>query len=81
MLRETIRQEIDKLSESQLRKISEFITSIKTQTQQLAKTIPFWQRATPAERAQDFRAWVAQLPQTRLSLIDEAFDRGSIYEY
>lgn len=80
MLRETLKQEIDKLSESQLRKISAFVTSIKTQARQLAKTIPFWQRATPVERAQDFRSWVAQLPQTRSSLPDEAFDRGSIYE-
>ncbi|NJL01737.1 MAG: hypothetical protein HC838_03960 [Spirulinaceae cyanobacterium RM2_2_10] len=40
----------------------------------------FWQRATPIERAQDFRAWVLQLPTTQSSLPDEAFDRGSIYE-
>lgn len=80
MLRDTLKQEIDKLSESQLRKIADFVTSIKAQAQQLAKTVPFWQRATPKERAQDFRDWVAQLPKTSLSLTDEAFDRGSIYE-
>ncbi|HEY9749262.1 MAG TPA: hypothetical protein V6C63_11320, partial [Allocoleopsis sp.] len=40
----------------------------------------FWQRATPAERAEDFRAWVAELPETYLSLPDEAFDRGNLYE-
>lgn len=80
MLRDTLKQEIDKLSESQLRKIADFVISIKVQTQQLSKTIPFWQRATPTERAQDFRDWVAQLPKASLSLTDEAFDRDSIYE-
>ncbi|MEM9009012.1 MAG: hypothetical protein AAGE59_36575 [Cyanobacteria bacterium P01_F01_bin.86] len=80
MLRETLKQEIDKLSESQPRKIADFVTSIKPQTQQLAKTVPFWQRATSKERAQDFRDWAAQLPKTSLSLTDEAFDRDNIYE-
>lgn len=80
MLRETLKQEIDQLSESQLRKLADFVASIKNQAQQLAKSVPFWQRATPIERAEDFRSWVAQLPETRLSLPDEAFDRDNIYE-
>lgn len=80
MLRETLKQEIDKLSDSQLRKIADFINSVKTQAQQLAQIIPFWQRATPVERAEDFRRWVTQLPQTSITLSDEAFDRGNIYE-
>lgn len=80
MLREVLKQEIDQLSESQLRKLADFIASIKNQAQQLVKNVPFWQRATPLERADDFRAWVAQLPETRLSLPDEAFDRDNLYE-
>jgi hypothetical protein len=44
------------------------------------KTVLFWQRATPTERAEDFRLWVDQLPKTNTTLADEAFDRGSIYE-
>ena len=36
--------------------------------------------ATPAERARDFRDWVAQLPTTLVSLPDEAFSRDRIYE-
>ena len=80
MLRETLKQEIDKLSETQLRKIADFVTSIKAQAQQLNKIMPFWQRATPTERAQDFREWVNQLPKTGFSLTDDAFDRDSIYE-
>jgi phytoene dehydrogenase-like protein len=80
MLRETLKQEIDKLSDGQLRKIADFVASIKAQAQQLTKTVPFWQRATPTERAEDFRLWVDQLPKTSTTLADEAFERGSIYE-
>ncbi len=80
MLRETLKREIDQLSESQLRKIADFVTAIKNQAHKLAERIPFWQCATPVERAEDFRSWVSQLPETRLSLPDEAFDRNNIYE-
>ena len=80
MLRENLKQEIDKLNDSQLRKIADFIHSVKAQAQQLAQSTPFWQCATPVERADDFRRWVAQLPNTSITLSDEAFDRGNIYE-
>lgn len=80
MLRDTLKQEIDQLSESQLRKLADFVASIKSQAQRLVESVPFWQRATPRERAEEFRSWVAQLPETRLSLPNEAFDRGNIYE-
>ncbi|MEB3188767.1 MAG: hypothetical protein VKL42_00295 [Snowella sp.] len=80
ILRETLKQEIDQLNENQLGEIAEFVASMKNQTQPAAKAVPFWQRATPIERAIDFRTWVAQLPKTDLSLPDDAFDRGSLYE-
>jgi hypothetical protein len=80
MLRDVIRQEIDKLSESQLKRIAEFIALVKLQPQAMSAKVPFWKSATPTERAQDFRVWVEQLPKTGLSLPDEAFDRSSIYE-
>jgi hypothetical protein len=80
MLRETLKQEIDQLSESHLRKIADFIVALKTHTQNIAQTWPFWKRATPKERAQDLRQWAAQLPTTDVSLPDEAFDRDSIYD-
>ena len=80
MLRETLKQEIDKLSDSQLRKIAGFIDPVKTQAPQLAKATPLWHHATPIERVEDFRKWVAQLPDTSITLADEAFDRGDIYE-
>ena len=80
MLRENLKQEIDKLNDSQLRKIADFINSVKAQAQQLAQSMPFWQRATPVERADNFRRWVAQLPKTSVTQSDKAYDRGNIYE-
>jgi len=80
MLRENLKQEIDTLNESQLAKIAEFVMNIKAHTQQRVKQIPFWQRATPSERSQDFRRWVAGLSKTGLSLSNDAFNRESIYE-
>ena len=42
--------------------------------------IPFWQKATPTERAREFRDWISQLPTTIVSLPDEAFSCDCIYE-
>lgn len=80
MLRDVLKQEIDRLSENQLRRVADFIDLVKLQTQSIAASTPFWQRGTPAERAKDFQAWVEQLPKTGLSLPDDACDRGNIYE-
>jgi len=57
MLRDVLKQEIDKLNDNQLERIAEFIDLVKFQTQNLAQSVPFWQRATSTERAQDFLAW------------------------
>jgi len=56
--------------------------STKAQTQKLADSPTFWQRAASKERARDFQIWVARLPTPTqgISLSDEAFDRDSIYE-
>ncbi len=80
LLQETLKQEINTFSESQLRKIAEMIALLKPRSQEATQTKPFWQSATPLERANDLRKWVAQLPITKLSLSDESCDRGSIYE-
>lgn len=80
MLRETLKQEIDRLNENQLRKIIDLVISFKTQTEPISKDDLFWPHATPLERAQNFRTWVSQLPETRSSLPDEAFDRSTIYD-
>ncbi len=80
MLREKLKQELDKLNEDQLKKIADFIAFIEFQASLAESSAPFWQRATAAERARDFREWVSQLPKTSPSLPDEAFSRDSIYE-
>lgn len=79
-MRETLKQEIDMLNENQLSRIADLVVSIKSHAQQLVQTARFWQRATPEERAQDFRKWTAGLKKNEISLSDEAFDRGNIYE-
>ena len=66
MLRETLKKEIDQLSESHLQAIADYVNALKAQTQ--------------LERSEDFRQWVTQLPHTNVTLADDAFDRGSIYE-
>ena len=80
MLREKLKQELDRLNEEQLKKIANFITFIESQSNQTTSSFPFWLIATPAERATDFRDWVSQLPTTLVSLPDEAFSRDRIYE-
>ncbi|AFZ27830.1 hypothetical protein Cylst_5846 [Cylindrospermum stagnale PCC 7417] len=80
MLREKLKQELDKLNEEQLEKIADFIAFIEFQAKQVSSSTPFWQKATPEERAKEFRNWVFQLPESGLTLPDEAFSRDSIYE-
>lgn len=80
MLRETLKHEIDTLNESQLSRIVVFVDLLKAHARKWVKTEPYWQSATPGERARDFRAWVAGLPKIGPSLSDEAFNRESIYE-
>lgn len=80
MLRENLKKELDKLNDEQLKKIADLIAFIEFQSKQAASSAPFWQRATPAERAREFREWVSQLPKNSPSLSNEAFSRDSIYE-
>lgn len=81
MLKEKIKQKLDRLNEEQLEKIANFISLIESQPDQVESPfIPFWLIATPAERAREFRDWVSQLPTTSVSLPDEAFSRDRIYE-
>lgn len=79
-LRETVKKQIDSLNENQLSRIADYISSLTTQAKTVMKTKPFWQSATPKERAQDFVEWISGLNNTGSSLTDEAFDRASIYE-
>lgn len=78
MLREDLKKELDKLNDEQLKKIADFIADLD-QSRQVTPSTPFWQRATPVERSEEFRRWVLQLPKNGLSLPDEAFSRDAIY--
>ena len=80
ILREKLKQELDKLNVEQLKKIADFIADLEFQSRQVVPSVPFWQRATPSARAREFRDWVLQLTQGSPSLRDEAFSRDSIYE-
>ena len=81
MLREKLKQELDRLNEDQLKKIADFITLIESESDRITSSfVPFWQTATAAERAREFRDWISQLPTTSVSLPDEAFSRDLIYE-
>ncbi|MEM7591922.1 MAG: hypothetical protein AAF383_10470 [Cyanobacteria bacterium P01_A01_bin.83] len=80
MLKDTLKQEIDNLNEEQLKQIADLIISLKVQDKNRSNLKPFWQKATPEERSQDFREWVTQLPHSNISLSDKVFDRISIYD-
>lgn len=81
MLREKLKQELDRLDEEQLQKIADFISFIESKSvRSTSSFVPLWQRATPTERAREFRDWISQLPVTSVSLSDEAFSRDRIYE-
>ena len=77
--RESLKQQIDSLSDKQLAQIAEYISSLRTQATKKLNVRPFWQSATPQERSQDFLQWVNALHKTNLTLPDEAFDRATIY--
>lgn len=79
MLREKVKQEIDELSEEQIKQVESFIAAIKLQSEQPHTSLRPWQTVTPEEWARNFREWTSQLPKTGVSLPDEAFDRGTIY--
>jgi hypothetical protein len=80
MLRETLKQEIDNLDDRQVAQIADLVTQLKTQAEPHTEALPFWQQASPVDRAAHLRAWVSQLPQTGITLPDAAFDRATIYE-
>jgi predicted metalloendopeptidase len=79
MLREELKQRLDKLDDEQLKKIADFIASIETQSKQAARSTPAEQKAISVEKAKEFRKWISHLPQGGLSLPDEAFSRDIIY--
>lgn len=79
MLKEKVKQEIDKLNEDQLKQVESFIEAIQVQSEQSQTPKRFWKTATKEEWLQSFHEWTRQFPKTGVSLPDEAFDRESIY--
>ena len=75
MLRDTLKLEIDQLSEEQLSKLAKLIEEIKAQSN---PTLTGEESAT--QHLQRFRDWTNSRPHTDISLPDEAFDRESIYD-
>ncbi|GAP97536.1 hypothetical protein [Leptolyngbya sp. NIES-2104] len=79
MLRDKVKQEIDRLNEDQLKQVEGFIASIKHQAEKPQALLQSWNAVTPEEWVKSFQEWTAHLPKTGVSLPDEAFDRESIY--
>lgn len=79
MLKEKVKQEIDKLNDEQLKQVESFIASIQAQFEQSQTPKRFWETATKEEWLKSFHEWVEQFPKTEVILPDEAFDRESIY--
>lgn len=84
MLRDKLKSKIDRLSEEQLSLISELIEQLEVQSQQTPKAVSNPEsskdKAAAAERLQRFREWIVSRLHTGISLPDEAFDRGTIYD-
>ncbi|MBD2082789.1 hypothetical protein [Leptolyngbya sp. FACHB-17] len=79
MLKEKVKQEIDKLNEEQLKQVERFIALIKIKVVTPQAVLQSWDAVTPEEWTKSFREWAAQLPKTGVILPDEAYDRESIY--
>ena len=59
---------------------AEIEADIEADAEENLQQLAGWANASPAERSQDFLAWVSSLSQQGPSLPDEAFDRATIYE-
>lgn len=80
MLRDTLKLEIDRLSEAQLNKLAELIEEIKAQPELEAASDLQEKEIAAVDQLQRFREWANHSPLTGISLPDEAFDRGNIYD-
>lgn len=77
MLKEQLKQDLDRLNEVQLQHVMALVRSL--QKQGTPQPVRFWQQATLTERIARLEDWPKHLPQAPV-LPDEACDRGSIYE-
>ena len=73
MLKDTLKKELDSLNEEQLKRIADFVVSLKAQEKQKHQDF----EAIADKLAEDFKAYVGQdIPQ----LSDYAVSREGIYE-
>ncbi|MBE9012258.1 hypothetical protein IQ250_18840 [Pseudanabaenaceae cyanobacterium LEGE 13415] len=79
MLKEKVKQQIDKLNDEQLKQVESFITAIQVQSEQSQTSKRYWETATKEEWLKSFHEWTQQFPKTEVILPDEAYDRESIY--
>lgn len=78
MVKEKLKEEIDKLNEDKQKKIADYMALIQFQSKQVELWYPYWQR-TPSQRAREFPEWVSHLSKNSPSIPDEATIRDSIY--
>ncbi|MDJ1168900.1 hypothetical protein PMG71_05630 [Roseofilum sp. BLCC_M154] len=76
-LKETLKQELDRLNEDQLQQVANFIAFVEFTAKQ--DSFPLWQTTTPAQRAAKWRESVAQPGTISPNLPDSALGRDSIY--
>jgi hypothetical protein len=67
------------INDGKLEALAQEAIALESQPDPVApSSIPFWQRATPAERAREFRNWTNQFSRTGVSLPNEALSRDRI---
>ena len=76
---ESLAQVVQSLSPEERSLLEEKLKAQQEQTEAEGKERPFYETATPAERAKAFREWVQSHRGDRPSLSDEAISRESIY--
>lgn len=80
MLRDTLKLEIDRLSEEQLRKLAQLIEEMKAQPELKSEFSLQDSKVEAAERLQRFREWADSRPHTGINLSDDAFNCTNIYD-
>ncbi|MDY6785515.1 MAG: hypothetical protein SW833_23695 [Cyanobacteriota bacterium] len=80
VLKENLKQELDKLNEEQLKQVANFIAFLEFAARGDRKNAPFWETATPSDRVARWRNSVAPSGTQSPNLPDEALRRDSIYD-
>ncbi|CDM94111.1 MAG: hypothetical protein P5702_06595 [Limnospira sp. PMC 1291.21] len=70
---------VQSLSPEERSLLEEKLKARQQETSAAGKDRPFYETATPEERAKAFREWAASHPRNQPSLSDEAISRESIY--